>query len=225
MTAPGFPKLIVTIDGPAGSGKTTVSRMLAERVGYTYVDTGALYRAVALRVKENGVDPADADSLNAFLSGLSLCFVQTAGGRRLLADGQDVTDRIRTPEMSRLSSRISAIPVVRAFLLDIQRALGVEKRVVFEGRDMGTVVFPEAEIKIFLTADPEVRAARRFKELPTSGATLSQVASDMKERDVRDASRKIAPLTAAKDAQIIDCTHLTADQVVDRIHQIILAYR
>lgn len=218
-----LPKRIVTIDGPAGAGKTTVSRMLAKQAGYTYVDTGALYRAVALMVKQNGIDVENKEELSAFLSCLTLEFIPTPEGPRLYADGMDVTDRIRTPEISLLSSSVSAIPAVRAFLLGLQRCLGAKRGVVFEGRDMGTVVFPDADVKIFLTADPHVRAERRFKELQsTSGPSLSQVESDMNKRDTQDATRKLAPLTPAKDAQIIDCTHLDATEVVNRIHHILL---
>jgi CMP/dCMP kinase len=219
----GLPKLIVTIDGPAGSGKTTVSRTLARRVNYTYVDTGALYRAVALKVKESGVDSGNWDALSAFLSKLELRFVQAANGLRLMVSGDDVTDRIRTPEISLLSSSLSALPVVRSSLLGIQRALGAEKGVVFEGRDMGTVVFPEADVKIFLVADTSTRALRRYKELATvSGTSLIEVESDMKKRDTQDSSRKIAPLSAARDATTIDSTHLTIDEVVDRIYRIMM---
>lgn len=207
--------LVITIDGPAGAGKTTVSRQLAGRLGYRYVDTGALYRGVALAVREKGVDPADDAGLSALCAGLKIELVVAEDGSRLISGGVDITNQIRTPEISMLASAVSARPVVRAFLLELQRSLGAAGRVVLEGRDTGTVVFPKADIKFFLTAAVEKRAQRRFQELPSgAGLTLSQVQADIRRRDDNDRTRSHAPLKAADDAIIVDSTNLTADEVV-----------
>jgi cytidylate kinase len=208
--------MVITIDGPAGAGKTTVSRQLAGRLGYRYVDTGALYRGVALAAREQGIDAANDAGLGSLCSGLKLEFVAGQDGSRLISGGIDITDQIRTPEISMLASAVSARPVVRAFLLGLQRRLGEDKRAVFEGRDMGTVVFPAADVKFFLSAAVETRALRRFKELPPgAGLTLAQVAEDIRLRDHNDQTRSHAPLKAAEDAILVDSTDRTPDQVVD----------
>jgi cytidylate kinase len=207
--------LLITIDGPAGAGKTTVSRELARELGYAYVDTGALYRAVAYEASRRGISP-DADAALAELcAGLRLSFVPAASGSRLYSGDADISERIRTPEISMLASAVSARPAVRSALLGIQRRLGAEKNAVFEGRDMGTVVFPDADVKFFLTADIRARAMRRYQELKdTEGQTLEAVAADMKKRDEDDAARDLAPLRPAEDAFIIDSTNLRPEQVV-----------
>ncbi len=215
--------MVVTIDGPAGAGKTTVSRALAARLGYRYVDTGALYRGVALAARERGIEPEDDAGLSALCEGLQLELILADGACRLIADGVDITDRIRTPEISMLASAVSARPVVRAFLLGLQRRLGAEKRAVFEGRDMGTVVFPEAEVKFFLNASVEERALRRFKEMPPdAGQTLEEVAADIRRRDENDQTRAQAPLKPAEDAIRVDSTRMSVEAVVEfmleRIH-------
>jgi cytidylate kinase len=216
---PLFPErdLLITIDGPAGAGKTTVSRMLADRLGYRYVDTGALYRAVALAAKEAGLSPDDDDGLGKLLEGLELDYGWTAdGGAVLRLDGGDVTARLRTPEVTRFASAASARPVVRAFLLDLQRRLGRNRGAVFEGRDMGTVVFPDADVKFFLDADPAVRAQRRHRELAGAGGpSLEQVRRDMARRDADDSRRALAPLKAADDALRVDSTGKSAEEVVE----------
>jgi CMP/dCMP kinase len=216
---PSVRKLLITIDGPSGAGKSTVSRLLAERLGYRYVDTGALYRGVAVVADRRGVDPADDAALEGVLAGLELRFEPHAGGQRLLADRLDITEAIRTPAVSMLASAVSARPVVRAFLLEVQRALGREKAAVFEGRDMGTVVFPEADVKFFLSASEAARARRRFEEIRAkTGASLEEVERDMRRRDRQDSTRALAPLTPAPDAVAVDSTDLSILEVVDCMH-------
>ncbi len=207
-------KLLITIDGPAGAGKTTVSRALADCLGYRYIDTGALYRAVALEVQACGIDPHDDDALVELCRHLELTFVATGEGR-LVCNGEDITDQIRTPEITMLASDVSAKAAVRGFLLDVQRKLATNKAAVFEGRDMGTVVFPDADVKFFLDASPKARALRRYRELEAkSGQSLAEVEQDINRRDDHDQSRSIAPLKPAADAIRIDSTHLTMEQVV-----------
>ncbi|MBW1695587.1 MAG: (d)CMP kinase [Deltaproteobacteria bacterium] len=209
-------RLIVTIDGPAGAGKTTVSRMLAQRLGYRYIDTGALYRAVAFEARSAGIRIDDDGGLEELCSRLKLTFSSNKKGLRLLSNGADITDLIRTPEISMAASAVSARPVVREFLLKVQRSFARRKGIVIEGRDMGTVVFPNADIKFYLDADPEERARRRFAELKdASGHTIKSVREEMQKRDQNDSSRPLAPLRCAEDAIFIDSTHLTAEQVVD----------
>ena len=211
-------KWVVTIDGPAGAGKTTVSRGLADRLGYTYVDTGALYRGVALAARRAGIAPDDDAGLEALLGGLDLKFVRSAKGSRLYDGGKDIEDRIRTPEISMLASAVSARPVVRRYLLDVQRRLGQMKGAVFEGRDMGTVVFPDADVKFFLDAPLAVRARRRHRELAGRGEqTLEEVLEDMAARDRNDQNRALAPLRPADDAIVIDSAGLTPAAVVERM--------
>lgn len=215
---PPVRKLLITIDGPAGAGKTTVSRVLADRLGYRYVDTGALYRGVAYAARRRGFAADDDAGLSGLLEGLALNFVPGSAGQRLTADGLDITEAIRTPEISLLASAVSARPVVRAFLLKIQRDLGRQKAAVFEGRDMGTVVFPDADAKFFLDASPKVRARRRFAEIAAqSGTSIEAVERDMELRDRQDSTRAAAPLKAAADAVMIDATALTVEQVVARM--------
>jgi cytidylate kinase len=208
-------KSVVTIDGPAGAGKTTVSRMLADRLGYRYIDTGALYRAIALAVQEGGINPKDDAALEKMCTALSLRYNQTGKGPRLLSNGRDVTDRLRTPEITMLASAVSARPAVRRFLLGVQRAMGREKGAVFEGRDMGTVVFPDADVKFYLDAPEKIRAMRRFLELrPKTELTFEEVERDLVRRDRNDSTRTEAPLKPAVDAIWIDSADLAPAEVV-----------
>jgi len=210
--------LLITIDGPAGAGKTTISKLLAKCLGYRYLDTGALYRGVAKAVQKQGVSPDDDDGLAQLLDHTQLTLEEGADGLRLMLDQQDITDAIRTPAISMLASAVSARPLVRDFLLQTQRTIGRQKKVVVEGRDMGTVVFPDADVKFFLNADARIRARRRFDELVATGAEdldLQAVEKDMVQRDRNDSTRSVAPLHPAADAIHIDSTHMGIDAVVD----------
>lgn len=212
--------MIVTIDGPAGAGKTSVSKLLALKLGYRYMDTGALYRAVAVAAVEAGVPSDDDAALADLCRRITLDLQDGEQGLRVFLNQKDITDQIRTPEISMMASAVSARPVVRAFLLDTQRDLGAQGGIVAEGRDMGTVVFPQAEAKFFLEADSGIRARRRYEELKVRSATppaLATVEKEMALRDHNDATRALAPLQAAADAIVIDSTHLTPDEVVSRM--------
>jgi cytidylate kinase len=209
-------KLLITIDGPAGAGKTTVSRTLADRLGYRYIDTGALYRAVALAVKRRGCSPENDAEIKRVCAEIELRFVQKKEGWCLFLNREDISDRIRTADITMLASAISARPVVREYLLDLQRNLGKEKAAVFEGRDMGTVVFPEADLKFFLDASTQARALRRYGELKSNSTqTLEEVGLDIQRRDHNDSTRELAPLKAAQDAIMVDSTDLSVAEVVE----------
>jgi CMP/dCMP kinase len=214
-TIDNIPPLLITIDGPAGAGKTTVSRMLADKLAYRYIDTGALYRGVAYAALNRKIDPKDPVALAELCKGIRLQFVLENGQVRLKLNDEDISERIRTPEITMLASATSAQPVVRERLLEIQRELGREKCAVFEGRDMGTVIFPHADVKFYLTAGEQARAERRYREL-TGKATVSlkDVQRDMALRDRNDSSRKLAPLKPAHDAILIDSTRMSLEEVV-----------
>lgn len=210
--------LLITIDGPAGAGKTTVSRTLSSRLGYRYIDTGALYRGIALAVDNAGVEPDDDEALGKLCNQIVLDFRFLDNDLKLMLNEKDVSDQIRSPRITMLASAVSARPVVRRFLLDIQRTLGAAKKAVFEGRDMGTVVFPDADVKFFLDADPNIRAQRRYDELQNKQGprpTLDAVAKDMVQRDKNDSTRQVAPLKPASDAHRINSTIMNINNVVD----------
>ena len=208
---------IITIDGPAGAGKTTVSRLLSQKLGCVYVDTGALYRGVAFEILRQKINWEEDHALEEFLKTLDLNFIMEADRLVLMSSDRDISGYIRTPEISMLASSSSAKPRVRSALLDIQRNIGRTKDAVFEGRDMGTVVFPEASHKFFLYADLNVRAKRRFDEMPKEAKDLSHVQKDMETRDNQDSKRVSAPLKPAKDAIKIDSTFLSIEQVVEKM--------
>jgi cytidylate kinase len=209
--------IVVAIDGPAGAGKSTVTKRLAARLGYQLLDTGAIYRAVALLGRRRGVDWADEAGLAAIAAGLQISFRIEGEANRICNDGEEVTDAIRTPEMSDGASRVSSLPGVRAALLDLQRRLGAHGGVVAEGRDIGTVVFPAAEAKFFLTATPEERARRRCEELRAKGiaADYDATLAEIRIRDDRDSNRAVAPLVQAADAILVDSTHRSVDEIVE----------
>ncbi len=212
-------RLLITIDGPSGAGKTTVSRKVAQRLGYTYVDTGALYRALALAALSQKCVIDNDNVVEHICEELSLRFENSHNGPKLYMNEVDITDQIRTQEISMLASALSARLVVREYLLGVQREMGKDGGVVFEGRDMGTVVFPEADIKFFLDADLNVRALRRYEELTAMGTkiTLSEVTEAMRKRDEHDSDRALAPLKPAHDAIRIDSSSLGIGEVVELI--------
>lgn len=216
-------KRVITIDGPSGSGKSTVSRILADYLGYTYLDTGAMYRAVALKTLNSHLDLGNESELRALLSDLNLSFKGNKDGFHIFLDGKDVTHKIRTPEIDMQASHISSKAVVRETLSRIQRQIGEEGNIILEGRDMGTVVFPDAEVKFFLVASPEVRALRRHRELlkQEKSTEWQEVFEDIIKRDINDTKRGLSPLRPAEDAIIIDSTQMTIEEVKNTMLKIL----
>ena len=211
--------LLITIDGPAGAGKSTTARALASRLGYAYFDTGALYRAVAWVVRRTGIDCADAVAMEALLSSIDFHVSLEEGVTRTCIDNEDITAQLRSPEISRLASTVAALPHVRDRLLPIQARYRREGGIVAEGRDMGTRVFPEADVKFFLEADIKTRTTRRYQETVRAGhpETRRDIRRAIQERDANDRSRATAPLKPAGDAVVIDSSSLTVDQVVENM--------
>jgi CMP/dCMP kinase len=213
--------LVVAVDGPAGAGKSTIARRVAGKLGAVYIDTGAMYRAVALVALRSGIDLADAERLELLARSADIRF--EPGGSRVFLNAEDVTAAIREPHVSPAASKVSAIPGVRRVLVEKQRQMGAAGSVVMEGRDIGTVVFPNAAVKIFLDANPDVRAARRVRELEEKGPAPppAEVAREIRERDRRDTTRADSPLTQAPDAVHLDTTTLSLDQVEQAILEIV----
>ena len=209
--------LVIAIDGPSGAGKSTVARRLAKRLGYTYIDTGAMYRAIGWKAKQEGIDPANETALAGLCGRIQVLLTNDADDPRIAVDGIDVSEAIRTPEMGMMASAVSKSPAVRARLLSLQRDLGARGGVVMDGRDIGTVVFPDAEVKFYLDASPEERGRRRYRELSAKGmeVDLDRITRDLRERDHQDSGRAIAPLKRAEDAVLIDSSDREIDEVVE----------
>ena len=212
----------IAIDGPAGAGKSTIAKQLAKDLGYIYVDTGALYRAVGYYMDQQGADLGAEDQVVPRLGKLTAELKYIDGEQRVLVNGEDVTQKIRTPKMSMAASKVSALPAVRDFLFELQRKIARENDVIMDGRDIGTVVLPDAQVKIYLTASPQERA-RPHAELLQKGekASFEEVLADIVERDYNDSHRAVAPLRQAQDAILVDTTHLDLEKSVERIHQLI----
>jgi len=209
----------VAIDGPAGAGKSTVGKILARRLGYVFLDTGAMYRAVALEAEKQGIQPDDEPSLERLCQDLTISFQPEGEEQKVFCQGVDVTEKIREPHMGMLASRVSMKKPVREAMVRLQRRAGARGKIVAEGRDTTTVVFPEARFKFFLVADPEERARRRYRELANKGvaARIEDIQEEINKRDEQDSSRDLAPLRAPEDAFFIDSTESTPEEVVEQI--------
>ena len=214
---------VITIDGPGGSGKGTIAMRLAEQLGWHFLDSGALYRLVAVAAMDRRMDDGDEEGLAELARGLDVSFGLSDEGMVILLDGNYITGRLRSPEVSSMASRVAAIPAVRAALVHRQRAFRRPPGLVADGRDMGTVIFPDAVLKIFLTASAEARAERRHKQLKEKGenVNLSRLFREIEERDARDRSRAVSPLRPADDAHVIDSTEMTINEVLDAIHKLL----
>lgn len=209
----------IAIDGPAGAGKSTIAKAVAKRLGYIYVDTGAMYRGIGLYALEHGADPKSAKEVGDILDDIAVSIEYKDGEQRLMINGEDVSDRIRTPEVSAAASDVSALPAVREKLLDLQRELAKNNDAVMDGRDIGSFVLPNAEVKIFLTASADVRARRRYDELAQKGIKVefSEVRADMEQRDKNDSTRKASPLVMAEDSILVDTTDMDIERTIEKI--------
>lgn len=214
-------KLIIAIDGPAGAGKSTIASRLARKLGYANLESGAMYRALALKAIENDMSFDDESILTELAHKSRIKIEPTIGGNRVMLDGRDVTQRVREADVSQAASRVSVHPQVREWMVARQRELGVNGGVVMEGRDIGTKVFPDAEIKIFLDADPVIREQRRIHQQPSKGESSESMAAELRERDRRDRTRANSPLVPAHDATVIDSTSMSEDDVLNAVEALV----
>ena len=217
-------KLIIAIDGPAGAGKSTISKLIAQKVGIPYINTGAMYRAVGVMAQEKGIDLKDEKALEKFLENVKIDFIWDGEKDKILFNGKDITDKIFTPEAGKAASDVSTVPIVRKNMVRLQQELGKRNGGVLEGRDIGTVVFPDADIKIFLVASPEERAKRRYEELTAKGEKVdyNEILEGIKYRDQQDSTRSTAPLKKADDAVEIDTTSMSIEEVLDTIYNLVV---
>jgi cytidylate kinase len=209
----------VAIDGPGGAGKSTISKAVAAKLGIVYVDTGALYRTIGYYVRQKNTDPKDAEAVTALLPEISIEVAYENGAQHVYLCGEDVTDKIRTPEVSHYASSVSAVPEVRKFLFSLQREIADKRDVIMDGRDIGTVILPDADLKVFLTASAEARARRRYAELTEKGikTSVEELIAQQNERDARDSSRDVAPLTPADDAILLDNSQINLQETIDEV--------
>jgi cytidylate kinase len=221
MTASEVRKLIIAIDGPAGAGKSTIASRLARKLGYVNLESGAMYRALALKAIERDVSFDDDAALLQLARNSRIILEPTVGGNRVLLDGHDVSMRVRERDVTEAASRVSVNPKVREWMVARQREMGLHGGVVMEGRDIGTKVFPDADLKVFLDADPVVREQRRLDQQKSKGPSAQEIAGQLRERDQRDRTRAASPLVAAADAVLIDSTHLPEDQVLQQIEALV----
>jgi len=221
MTDPSQRKLIIAIDGPAGAGKSTIASRLARKLGYVNLESGAMYRALALRAIECDVSFDDEAALLKMAQQSRITLDRSIGGNRVLLNGKDVSECIRDRDVSEAASRVSVHPKVREWMVERQREMGIGGGIVMEGRDIGTKVFPAADLKIFLDADPVIREQRRLDQQKVKGASAEAMAAELRERDLRDRTRAVSPLVAAEDAVVLDSTNMSEDEVVNRIEQLV----
>ena len=221
MTDPSTRKLIIAIDGPAGAGKSTIASRLARKHGYVNLESGAMYRALALKAIEWDASFEDETALVKMARDSRIALEPTLGGNRVLLDGRDISARIRERDVTEAASKVSVHPQVREWMVARQREMGLRGGVVMEGRDIGTKVFPDADLKIFLDADPVIREQRRLDQQKVKGAPAESMAAELRERDRRDRTRAASPLVAAEDAVMLDSTHLSEDEVVERVERLV----